>query len=467
MTKFNKDFNLKIFLIIAVNGLFLFNSVISAASLRVPQQLDEEEGIERHLHAQRVMLSLGMGADPIFRDIETLMAVATDSQISMGEVWNQEAEDRVLLALYISIGCLPISPEARERVLDAVKSGVEKRVMAKKDMIDSLIVSRALAVTYSILTDIYRDALNDRSIIGEEEYQQIKEVNSYLDPFYPIKREVNEQAIEGLDVSINGLFGFQGSAEERLHKAIEVSALGNRIATINRGLSAGAQSSPIHLVDHRDNIIGKLNDSTTKKIAICIDNAEEIFSDFILIHSLLSAGKQVVIYARNEPYGVKDVLVAEVPGLIEMYDGKFQRLFSSGEYKSLRTYLSSNRLMIATDRFTTSGLGFSSIEGLMFAKELKEQGFQIVILKGGAWVQQFMDGRRVSWAEKVKNPWPIDVVSLHVVKHPKLIFDTPYPPDMSQCNVVMRFVPASSIEAFHVLMKLRERQYLEMSLELQ
>ncbi|MFH0839182.1 MAG: ARMT1-like domain-containing protein [Candidatus Omnitrophota bacterium] len=377
------------------------------------------------------------------------LGFASRGQVAMGEIWDggigrwldATHPDSNLSKFYAGIQGLPINDGIKAKLLDRVKARVESEIISKKDIFKPYIKSYAWHVLFTKLNGIYKDCLEEVRRESEEDYQNIIGINPYLDPFYHVKQEENERDVKDIVQNLKKVFGIPDE-RDRLSMAIEISALGNAIDQFRGQLDEAARAKLFYLIDHRRQILDRLMDPATKRIAICTDNSGEVFSDFILIHALLCMGKEVTIYAKDRPYMVKDVLSDEVNDLIERYDAQLVQLEIMKQYRGLGTYLSSGQLIITTDTFTTSGLEFSSEEGLRFGDALKRAGNQVVILKGEAWVEQLMDVRGLRWSDTFENPWPLDVISLHMGKNASLIFDAPRMPDMNKYNIIIRYAPS-------------------------
>ncbi|MDB4349339.1 ARMT1-like domain-containing protein [Omnitrophica bacterium] len=375
---------------------------------------------------------------------------AKAGQVTAEEVWHVEGGmqrwiESNLPKVYEGIEQLPISAAAKELLRKEVEATMEEQFLSKLERLKPLTKSYAWHVLFIlILNPAYKQAVE---MVKEEyvtDYGKILETNPHYDPFYHVKNRANEEELTGLRANIDEVFD---ADEERasLERAISISTLGNARDQFRGSLTEEAETRLFHLVDNRGEILERLIGA--KKIAYCTDNAGEIYADLLLIHLLLVMGKEVTIFSRNEPYATNDVISPEIESLVEAYSGEFATTTHSQKRKNLNEFLKDGSLKVETDEFPASGLGFSSEKGQAFGRRLKQEGHEIAVIKGEAWIETYMDARSTSWQSKIQNPWPIDTISLHMLKNRDLLFDSPKEPDMEKVNTIMRYIPARTSAA--------------------
>ena len=355
--------------------------------------------------------------------------------------WNNDGMGRWFKTNYPKIqdgiARLPLSFTTRKAITRTFHIKTQEDVLSQTKIFRPYTRAFAWNVLFSLVNAAYIQATSSISLF---EQVCLRRANPLLDPFYHIKREENAQAFRKLPNIISELQ--KEEKDPSLHSlllGIKIAAIGNAIDQFRTALPE--DSSVYDLVDHRPKIIQLLTIAppSSMGIAYFTDNAGEIMSDLVLMHMFLALGFNVVIFAKDRPYMVKDVMALEIPYLMYRYDEVLGKMFP--HQPNFFHYLRKERIRTSTHPFTTSGLGFSSLRGLGFGRSLKKQGFDLAIFKGEAWIEQITDIHKLAKDSKVDNPWQLPICSLHVVKNEDVVFDiNSVDLDMERKPVIMRLL---------------------------
>ena len=332
---------------------------------------------------------------------------------------------------------LPLSAREKTKIKKAFQARMKQDVFSQEQPFQSLTRAFAWNMLFTTLNNAYTVSIKSLSLRAQA---RVRLANPLLDPYFHIKRNENKQALYSLGPELDELWQttrFGGTPS--LHQGLKYSALGNAIDQYRGAVTAETRGLLYNLIDHRHKALHLLSPYT--KVALMPDNAGEIIADLALAHIFLasSMAEEVTIYGKDRPYMVKDTMAAEIPYLMHCYDQVFTEIFPN--QPSLLYYIYSGQLKVTSHPFTTSGLGFSSTRGQGFGNMLQNKGFNLAILKGEAWTEQMTDVKRMKRDTKISNPWPIPIMSLHVVKNQDLVFDiAPASLDLTRKPVVMRYL---------------------------